>query len=357
MDIENKSGLLFPEDLNQWYAWQRSTNRIGNVKHTIKQVASWGKLSHISAPSRIFLSSRGSRPSQLVVALDSIGATSLKALIEPLAYTDVAATVLSHNDITHHLPGEDWYVEEILLSEALNQLNPQVVLSAGHYLDLGSATFELALHIGADYVVSQHGLNTPFAPPLAPSTHLLAFSQADAEFWISGRTDITYDVVGSQLFWEAAQLPAMQTPDEAAQPIFLGQMHGAELPRYSYAQAGYTFCKETGARYRPHPNEKDKLSVLTHALWDKMGIEIDRGREPLNTLTNPVVSIFSTGVLEAAIRGIPAWVYHPNPPAWVREFWDRYSLSEWGEAPTPAPAVPSMPPAQAIAQYLEEKLK
>ena len=186
MTNENKSGLLFPEDLNQWYAWQRSTNRIGNVKHTIKQVASWGKLSHISAPSRIFLSSRGSRPSQLVVALDSIGATSLKALIEPLAYTDVAATVISHNDITHYLPGEDWYVEEILLSEALNQLNPQVVLSAGHYLDLGSVTFELALHIGADYVVSQHGLNTPFAPPLAPSTHLLAFSQADAEFWIAG---------------------------------------------------------------------------------------------------------------------------------------------------------------------------
>ena len=88
-----------------------------------------------------------------------------------------------------------------------------------------------------------------------------------------------------------------------------------------------------------------------------MGIEIDRGREPLNTLTNPVVSIFSTGVLEAAIRGIPAWVYHPNPPAWVREFWGRYGLSEWGEAPTPAPAVPSTPPAQAIAQYLEEKLK
>ena len=59
--------------------------------------------------------------------------------------------------------------------------------------------------------------------------------------------------------------------------------------------------------------------MLTHKLWEKEGIRIDRSGTPLNEVPNPVVSIFSTGVLEAAIRGIPAWVYHPAPPAWLVE--------------------------------------
>lgn len=166
-----------------------------------------------------------------------------------------------------------------------------------------------------------------------------------------------YKVVGSQLFYEAAQKAQNEDFESTGeQPIFLGQMHGAELPRASYAKAGYTFCKENGARYRPHPQEKDKLSVLTHRLWAKMGMEIDYGSEPLNKLTNPVVSVFSTGVLEAAIRGVPAWVYHPNPPQWVEDFWRRYGMNRWGQEPTPAPHIPDREPSQAIAEYIKERL-
>ena len=96
--------------------------------------------------------------------------------------------------------------------------------------------------------------------------------------------------------------------------------------------------------------------MLTHKLWEKEGIRIDRSGTPLNEVPNPVVSIFSTGVLEAAIRGIPAWVYHPAPPAWLVEFWDRYGMNQWGQEPTPAPVQPKKEPAQRIAELMIETL-
>ncbi|WP_237205890.1 RNA-binding protein [Rothia nasimurium] len=357
MEVNAKSGLLIPEDINQWRKWQQSVGEFRNLKRLAKRV-SLNSVKH-NAPSHetVFVNRRRGEGAQALVALDSANITSLKSLIDPLEFVANPVVVISTMDVHQLLPGEEWTVEEVDISQALSTISPRLIISAGHYLMLGALTFKMAQELKVPYAVSQHGLITPFAPPLPSNSHLLAFSQADAEFWISGRSDLTYDVVGSQLFWEAAQKPKVELPEEEQQPIFLGQMHGAELPRRSYARAGFQFCQQTGARYRPHPNEKDKLSVLTHALWEKMGIAIDRGGEPLNTLTNPVVSIFSTGVLEAAIRGVPAWVYHPNPPAWVQEFWERYGLHQWEDTPTPAPAVPAVPPAQVIAAYLEEKLQ
>ena len=205
----------------------------------------------------------------------------------------------------------------------------------------------------------QHGLLVPQAPPLPVGCTLLAFSEADAEFWASGRRDVTTHAVGSQLLYLAAQKAAgaeAQKPNDL-EPIFLGQMHGAELPRASFAYASHSFLKKFGGTYRPHPSEKDKLSVLTHKLWEKEGIRIDRSGTPLNEVPNPVVSIFSTGVLEAAIRGIPAWVYHPAPPAWLVEFWDRYGMNQWGQEPTPPPVQPKKEPAQRIAELMIETLE
>lgn len=355
-------GLIYPEDLDAWSKWQANAHPLRRAKVTIKEVPArirnYKKPSNSSTPVSGYLHTVGEDP-QILIALDSTSPTSLGALVQPAHYLSANSyAVWAPEDVTARLPKGEWKATPLIEGELDKKITSvSQVVALGHYMAWGGAAARYAQRSGARFITVQHGLHTPYAPPLAPETHLLAFSQADADFWISGRNDVTYDVVGSQLFWEAAQKPRVDNSEIEGLPIFLGQMHGAELSRLSYAQAGYKFCKDTGARYRPHPNEKDKLSVLTHALWDKMGIEIDRGREPLNTLTNPVVSIFSTGVLEAAIRGIPAWVYHPNPPAWVREFWDRYGLSQWGEAPTPAPAVPSTPPAKAIAQYLEEKLK
>jgi hypothetical protein len=65
-----------------------------------------------------------------------------------------------------------------------------------------------------------------------------------------------------------------------------------------------------------------------------------------------VVSVFSTGVLEAAARGMPAWVEFPKPPSWLQEFWERYGMSRYGAEPTPAPSRPAVEPASAIARVL-----
>ena len=160
--------------------------------------------------------------------------------------------------------------------------------------------------------------------------------------------------VGSQLLYNANQKSLGVPVESSGAPIFLGQMHGAELPRSSYVNVSYRFIKKHNAIYRPHPSETDKLSTLTHALWERQGIPIDRSGVPLNELPNPVVSIFSTGVLEAAIRGIPAWVYHPNPPGWLEEFWNRYGMGRWGEDRTPAPPQPDIEPARRIAELIIE---
>ena len=48
----------------------------------------------------------------------------------------------------------------------------------------------------------------PQAPPLPVGATLLAFSEADAEFWVSGRRDVTTHAVGSQLLYLAAQKAA-----------------------------------------------------------------------------------------------------------------------------------------------------
>ena len=93
------------------------------------------------------------------------------------------------------------------------------------------------------------------------------------------------------------------------------------------------FWRRTGAIYRPHPREEDRLSRAQHALWRRMGMKFDTSSS-LSTLARPVVSAFSTGVLEAAARGVPAWVYHLDPPRWLEEVWDRYGMRRWGEPPT-----------------------
>ena len=49
----------------------------------------------------------------------------------------------------------------------------------------------------------QHGALTPYAPPLPDDCTVLAWSEADGEFWRSGRDDVRIETVGSQLLWEA----------------------------------------------------------------------------------------------------------------------------------------------------------
>lgn len=362
--------LKYPLDLDAWQAWQRRQKKLKWAKYKLKALLDSARSRTVAEePVRGLLYTRGTKP-QVLIVMDSFSPTNRNAILEPLKHLDAVDVALwVPEDASDYLDGQyaserysrkDWSEQEISGDE-LNNLLPDVriVLSAAQFLGRGAVAYEFSRAIGAEYWMVQHGLLVPQAPPLPVGCTLLAFSEADAEFWASGRRDVTTHAVGSQLLYLAAQKAAGAEAQKQndLEPIFLGQMHGAELPRASFAYASHSFLKKFGGTYRPHPSEKDKLSVLTHKLWEKEGIHIDRSGTPLNEVPNPVVSIFSTGVLEAAIRGIPAWVYHPAPPAWLVEFWDRYGMNQWGQEPTPAPVQPKKEPAQRIAELMIETLE
>lgn len=362
--------LKYPLDLDAWQAWQRRQKKLKWAKYKLNSLLASARSRTVAEePVRGLLYTRGTKP-QVLIVMDSFSPTNRNAILEPLKHLDAVDVALwVPEDASEYLDGQyaserysrkDWSEQEISGDELMRLLpDVRIVLSAAQFLGRGAAAYEFSRAIGAEYWVVQHGLLVPQAPPLPVGCTLLAFSEADAEFWASGRRDVTTHVVGSQLLYLAAQKAAGAETQKQndLEPIFLGQMHGAELPRASFAYASHSFLKKFGGTYRPHPSEKDKLSVLTHKLWEKEGIRIDRSGTPLNEVPNPVVSIFSTGVLEAAIRGIPAWVYHPAPPAWLVEFWDRYGMNQWGQEPTPAPVQPDKEPARRIAELMIETLE
>lgn len=362
--------LKYPLDLDAWQAWQRRQKKLKWAKYKLNSLLDSARSRTVAEESvRGLLYTRGAKP-QVLIIMDSFSPTNRNAILEPLKHLDAIDVALwVPEDASEYLDGQyasarysrkDWSEQEISGDELMSLLpDVRIVLSAAQFLGRGAAAYEFSRAIGAEYWMVQHGLLVPQAPPLPVGCTLLAFSEADAEFWASGRRDVTTHAVGSQLLYLAAQKTAGAEAQEQndLEPIFLGQMHGAELPRASFAYASHSFLKKFGGSYRPHPSEKDKLSVLTHQLWEKEGIRIDRSGTPLNEVPNPVVSIFSTGVLEAAIRGIPAWVYHPAPPAWLVEFWDRYGMNQWGQDPTPAPVQPKKEPAQRIAELMIETLE
>lgn len=362
--------LKYPLDLDAWQAWQRRQKKLKWAKYKLNSLLASARSRTVAEePVRGLLYTRGTKP-QVLIVMDSFSPTNRNAILEPLKHLDAVDVALwVPEDASDYLDGQyaserysrkDWSEQEISGDELMRLLpDIRIVLSAAQFLSRGAVAYEFSHAIGAEYWMVQHGLLVPQAPPLPVGCTLLAFSEADAEFWASGRRDVTTHAVGSQLLYLAAQKAAGAEAQKQndLEPIFLGQMHGAELPRASFAFAAHSFLKKYGGIYRPHPSEKDKLSVLTHKLWEKEGIRIDRSGTPLNEVPNPVVSIFSTGVLEAAIRGIPAWVYHPAPPAWLVEFWDRYGMNQWGQEPTPAPVQPKKEPAQRIAELMIETLE
>lgn len=362
--------LKYPLDLDAWQAWQRRQKKLKWAKYKLKALLDSARSRTIAEePVHGLLYTRGTKP-QVLIVMDSFSPTNRNAILEPLKHLDAvdvalwvpedASEYLDGQYASEHYSRKDWTEQEISGDELMRLLpDIRIVLSAAQFLSRGAVAYEFSRAIGAEYWMVQHGLLVPQAPPLPVGCTLLAFSEADAEFWASGRRDVTTHAVGSQLLYLAAQKAAGAEAQKQndLEPIFLGQMHGAELPRASFAYASHSFLKKFGGTYRPHPSEKDKLSVLTHKLWEKEGIRIDCSGTPLNEVPNPVVSIFSTGVLEAAIRGIPAWVYHPAPPAWLVEFWDRYGMNQWGQEPTPAPVQPKKEPAQRIAELMIEILE
>ena len=226
------------------------------------------------------------------------------------------------------------------------------MLSLGSFNPLSGEVAAWAKPRGARHVVVQHGLLTRWAPPLADGDHLLAWSDADAAYWSAGRSSITSETVGSQLLALAGRRP--KAPLKNERPVLLGQLHGTELTRREALLTYVRLAREADVDYRPHPNERDLASRAAHRLMRRAGLRFAESTGSLLDLHRPVVSIFSTGTLEAAQRGLPAWVVHAAPPPWIEDLWERYALSRWGADPTPAWPAPSTEPAAAVAARLND---
>lgn len=354
-------GLIHADDLPAWRRWQESRHRLRQVRHAVRPGPG-------PQPESFVLTTYDREP-RLLVALDSSSPTSHASLVEPLAHLGLPIAVLSPG------PAPDLGRQALTQQDVGTDLPVSLrgvgaVISLGHYLPRGELAHHWARTLRAQSVVVQHGALTPYAPPLPPDAHLLAWSDADADFWRSGRTDVEHEAVGSQLLWNAGLVTGASAPSSTSgggeapsstggggsadtRLTYLGQMHAAELSRARLVRAAAAHCRAHDAVYRPHPSERDRLSRLAHDGFRRLGITVD-GSTPLARLAGPVVSVFSTGVIEAAAQGRDAWVDFPRPPAWLAEFWERYGMHRSGSTPTPAPPRPAVEPARRVAEVLQE---
>lgn len=359
------AGLIYPQSLEQWQRWQDSTRRLQRGKAAITTALRQGvRKVRGESPSpspaqqqRFALATRHGESAEMhtVIGIDSNSPTALANCLTLLPYLAGRVSILhpSHLEFAE-LTGPEW--SQRLLEDPIHEVAdivPSALVSLGNFLGAGAILHRVARNADLPEFILQHGALTPYAPPLPEHATLLAWTDADAAFWTYRRPDVETRVVGSQHLWEAAQNPLEGEVEE--RPVFLGQLHGAELPRRISGGSAWHFCKGNNGLYRPHPREEDVLSRTQHALWKKRGMEFADTSIPLSQMPNQVVAVFSTGVLEAAVRGVPSWVYAVNEPLWVREFWDRYGMKRWGSStPTPAPAMIDAEPATHIARIVED---
>ena len=334
--------LQIPCDLAAWHRWSATQHRLRTLRSRVRP----------SPEGRPVTTYRNSaEPATLIVSVASTSTSARAALFAPLnRLDDTSIAVITDVDLADLLPtweaGTDAW--RPLLASA------RAVLGDGHYLKLGHEIWSASRERDIPYFVSQHGALTPLAPPLPPGAHLLAWSDADAAFWASGRADVKATTVGSQLLWEASVARRGQGsssgPSDAI--TYAGQLHGAEMPRWGMTRAALAFCRANGAHYRPHPGERDRLSRAAHVAFARAGVQLDTAEGPLSALPGGLVSVFSTSVLEAAACGRPAWVDYPHPPPWLAAFWARYGMRRWGEEPTPPPCLPTEEPASRIREVV-----
>lgn len=387
-------GLNHPEDLELWRTWQRSRRRGRRARHALGHVAAdalhrlrpgtgrreepaptWTLSTRAAVPG-----GDGHEGGRVLVVLDAATPTVRASLLTPLPYLTGPVQVLAPAGLT--LPetgGPAWEHRTVTdLGAVIGPDTVDAVVSIGQHLDTAERVHALALEHAIPQYVVQHGVLTPFTPPLPREAILLAWSEADARYWSAGRRDVGVADVGSKLLWQAghdagttagsaagneAGRGTAAGPDDGpgavdpgARPVFLGQIHGAELSRRVTVGAAMRFCREHGALYRPHPAETDVVSRALHALMRRRGIEFATDEVPLAELDAPVVAVFSTGILEAAARGLPAWAYGPHAPGWVHELWERYGMRRYGGSePTPAPRRADAEPAAQIARLLEAR--
>lgn len=347
MTIRGVDGIAFPGDMAAWRRWEARQRR----------------LQRAAAGTRRLLGARGTGspvPAQLLLPEDEpdvlvvvdAGSPSARAAVgEPLRFLDPRRTaVLTRIPavVAAYAPGR--HATDFSDPERIPRSVREVV-TLGAFNELAGTVEPWARRNDARFGVVQHGALTPWAPPLADGTHLFAWSDDDAAYWASGRRTITAQTVGSQLLWSAGTDSAHQLTDD--RPVMLGQLHGIELPAAQLQRVYTAFCTEVGADYRPHPNEYNALSRLRHRAMRHAGVQFDTSSAPIPELTRPVVSVFSTGTIEAAQSGIPAFVHHPEPPPWLSAFWRRYRLSRFGGPPSAPVEQPENEPARSIAEAVQ----
>lgn len=339
-------GLRHPADLAAWRRWHESRHPVRSAARSVR-----ARLRPVAAAQADLLTP--GPDADVLVAVEATHASVDRAVIAPLAHLEAARTAIVAP--TGWQPPEAYARHSrrtIRLADLSTEVRPRSVLAAGHYTEIGAAAFAASRQHRSTFFVAQHGALTPVAPPLPPDAHLLAWSDLDAAFWTSGRTDVQMTAVGSQLLWTASE---RRDGSPSAGPLtYLGQGHAAEIRRSRLARAALVTCREHGAVYRPHPSERDVTSRAVLAAYDRAGVTVDTRGVPLADLDAPVVSVFSTGVLEAAARGRDAWVDFQRPPAWLGEFWERYAMHRLGTLPTPAPARPEHEPARRVAEVVTE---
>lgn len=336
-------GLRHPGDLVAWRRWHEARHPVRSMARSVR-----GRLRPPAQPFIDLLTSDGE--SDVLVAVEATHASVERAVVAPLTHLPPERTAIVAPAGWQPPAAYAGHVRRtVTLAELSTLIAPRAVLAAGHYTEIGAAVFDLAEKRGAAFLVSQHGALTPFAPPLPRAAHLLTWSDADGSFWTAGRHDVTVTTIGSQLLWSAATAAPSATTGGL---VYLGQGHAAEISRARLAHAALSTCREHDAVYRPHPSERDVTSRAVLATYRRAGITVADSALPLIDLQAPIVSVFSTGVLEAAARGRDAWVDFPRPPAWLGEFWERYGMHRLGSSPTPAPALSDVEPARRIAEIV-----
>ncbi len=319
-------GLAFPTDLAAWTRWQNSRRRLSRFAGRLR--APGGR-----ARSSLPLFATGPDDADVIVAFDTVNPSTVRTfhdVVDRLQGAGATVTVVDSGDtrLRHSVTGE----ARVVTAE---DVSAGAVIGIGHYAATGSALWRLSRRRNSRFFVLQHGLLTPFAPPLPHGARLLAWSSDDAAFWTADRSDAHATAVGSHMLSSArAESTASSAAPDTDRPLFLGQMHGAELSWSVKIRSALEFCRDTGALYRPHPSETSQLSHAAHSALRVAGVEIDTSPSPLSEWNGPVVGMFSTGLLEAAVAGQRTFGYAAPAPQWVEEFWTRYQIGRWPDSPT-----------------------
>lgn len=338
--------LIHPRSLERWQEWRGSRRRARGIHRARASETATGYVLHTR---------EGEGSARILLGIDTADGAAHGGLPAVLPYVHGSAAVVTPAGLSlEELSGPEWQHRRIAHpSAALEGLGITSMLTLGWHLEVGRSLHEWAREAEVPGAVVQHDVLTPFAPPLPPDTTLLAWTAEDGEFHRAERDDIAVRVVGSQRLWQSRHEAAGETPTLEEQPMFLGQLSSIVLPRRVSLRAAATYCRFAEALYRPGPAETDRLARAAHLLLRRRGIGFQDPSITLSEQPRPLATVFSADILEAAVRGIPAWVHAPGAPSWVHEQWERYGMRRAGGEPTPAPMVGTDEPARLIAQILE----